>query len=239
MSAVRGADAVIAVSRALAVETERLTGVVSHVLPIGIDLRHFTPLDRSEARAALGLPVDAFIALHVGALVEAKGVNTLVDAIAAVPLENKLLIMVGEGPASKPMTMIPWIRLEGRQPNERIRYYMAAANVLILASYREGLPTVLVEAGASGTPVIASRVGGIPQLLSEDRGLLVDAGTSSDLVQAISAVLSAPEEARIRAMRLREHVLEAYDADENARLLVQLYQSVVENVGDRAQGQGL
>jgi teichuronic acid biosynthesis glycosyltransferase TuaC len=108
---------------------------------------------------------------------------------------------------------------------------LAAADLLILPSYAEGLPTVLVEAGACGTPVLATRVGGIPELLQQDRGRLIEPGSAPALREAILDVLARPEVARQQAERLREHVREAFDADLNAGHLLRVYQELISGSG--------
>jgi teichuronic acid biosynthesis glycosyltransferase TuaC len=114
-------------------------------------------------------------------------------------------------------------------PNALIPDYLAAADVLILPSYAEGLPTVLVEAGACATPVIATEVGGIPELLTEDRGTLVLPDSTESLRTAILEILTNPDMARRQAEHLRKYVVEAFDADRNASQLLRVYQDLLNN----------
>ncbi len=97
----------------------------------------------------------------------------------------------------------------------------------MLPSFSEGMPTVLVEAGAAGLPVVASDVGGIRELLGDGRGSIVPAGDRPALVRAIDSVLSGEAEAAERANRLREYVARNYDADENARRTLGIYDSLL------------
>jgi teichuronic acid biosynthesis glycosyltransferase TuaC len=105
---------------------------------------------------------------------------------------------------------------------------MAAANLFVLPSYSEGMPTVLVEAAAARLPVASTPVGGIPQLLGSDRGLLFPPRSPTAVAGAIAAVLDDPAGARARAARLLAFVREEYDVDHNARSLVGLYEELSE-----------
>ncbi len=119
------------------------------------------------------------------------------------------------------------LRYAGGQPAEGVAAWMSAADVLVLPSYQEGLPTVLVEAGSLGVPVIASAVDGTPELLGTDRGLLLPAIDAPSIREAILAVAADPAAAAARADRLHEHVLADYDVDRNAVRLVDLYSRVI------------
>jgi teichuronic acid biosynthesis glycosyltransferase TuaC len=98
--------------------------------------------------------------------------------------------------------------------------------VLVLTSYREGLPTVLVEAGSLGLPVVASGVGGIPELLGRDRGAILGEVSSEAIADALTVFVTHRIEADAAARRLREHVVAVYDVDTNATRLLEIYRSV-------------
>ena len=104
---------------------------------------------------------------------------------------------------------------------------MNACNVLALPSEREGLPTVISEAGGCGLPVIASHVGGVPEILGNDRGYMMRDHTHGALQELIIEVMNNEKESRSRAARLRRHVECYYDARTNARQLRMLYELVV------------
>ena len=128
---------------------------------------------------------------------------------------------------------------EGRQ-GDRLRYagpqdragvvrHMCAADVLVLPSYQEGLPTVLVEAGSLGLPVIATAVDGTPELLSGDAGLLIAPREPDAIVAAVRSAAADPAAASTRAARLRARVEADFDVDRNAGRLVELYRDVIES----------
>lgn len=225
--AVNGVDHVLAVSDALAGRTKAITGRLPEVAPIGVDLRRFVArVSKCERRRQLGIPVDKFVLVTVGRLTVEKGLRELADALRALDSQNVVGVVVGEGPLLKELQTIPNAIAVGPVANERIPEYLAAADAFVLPSYSEGMPTVLIEAGAVGLPVLASAVGGIPELLGDDRGWVVPCRSSEAIVRGVSAICLDREGATRRASRLHEYVLENYDADRNAGRLANLYAAV-------------
>ena len=230
--ALREAAHVLAVSRSLADEYQEAAGVDATVVPIGIDLHRFTrsTLTREDARDRLGLPPDRVVILLVATLVPGKGIRPFVDAVIRLGRPFKAVV-VGEGPdfgyRASEGARLELVEYRGGQPNDAIPQYLAAADMLILPSETEGLPTVLVEAGAAGVPVIASAVGGVPELLADDRGLLMRDVSTQSIAEAILAVQADPDAAGRRADRLRAFVNLHYDAGANARHLAGIYRQIL------------
>ena len=197
---VRGAGRVLAVSGALADRAEQIAGRRPEVLPIGIDLRLFgASPGREPVRTSLGIPDDKRVVLFVGYLDVRKGVRELLHALRTLREENVIGVFVGDGPLRGEVQACPGAIWEGSQPNHDLVKYYSMADVFVLPSYSEGLPTVLVEAGAAGLPVIATGVGGIPELLGDARGLIIPSRNA-----ARSQLASAPSW-RIRSNLLGEH----------------------------------
>jgi glycosyltransferase involved in cell wall biosynthesis len=137
--------------------------------------------------------------VFVGSLIATKGCNELLAAF--VQTKQKFpeaeLDIVGEGPMKKTLAekihqqgLTNSVRLHGSVPLPKVAEYIRQANILVLPSYREGVPNVLLESFASGTPVISTRVGGIPEVVNNDVGLLVDAENEVQLAAAMQKSLN-------------------------------------------------
>jgi glycosyltransferase involved in cell wall biosynthesis len=137
----------------------------------------------------------------VGNLLPEKGPDILIDGFKVltekVPERRADLVVLGDGPLMRPLASLVReyglagrVRLLGRRPNAEVAAWMSAADVLCLPSLREGCPNVVLEALASGRPVVASNVGGVPELLDKDNGLLVPPGQPEQLGEALAAAVS-------------------------------------------------
>jgi teichuronic acid biosynthesis glycosyltransferase TuaC len=240
-AAVREAAAVFAVSDALVTRLRELTGTEAIHLPIGIDHRavEAAALPKLEARRALGLPSEGRIALFVGHLVKEKGVREFVSAVLQLG-DPFVGVLVGAGPESGFGTSGPGtggrIVFAGLRPHEEVLRFMAAADVLVLPSYGEGLPTVLVEAGSMGLPVVGSAVGGIPELLGDGRGTLLPDVSTEAVAHALVQFNAEHDRAAAAATRLRAHVRAEYDVDVNAARLLDHYSAIDGAIGAQARG---
>ena len=235
--AMTSADQVLCVSRALGERTLELTGVAPRYLPLGIDLRRFrAAMAREQARSDLQLPQGRPVILFVGFLGPSKGVPLAQKALSHPSLAGALGVFVGEGPLGPILSDQENCLRRNSVPNSEIPKYLAAADMLILPSFSEGLPTVLVEAGACGIPIIATAVGGIPELLQDDRGCMIPPGSEEALRAAILEVLADPEAARSRAARLQDYVRATFDVDRNAETLRGIYQDLIQRKGDVQTG---
>jgi len=185
---------VVAVSRALADEVVAL-GVSRERVAIvmnGIDAELFHPRDRAAARAELGLPAGP-LAVYIGNLKPEKGVLDLARAWQQV--SGATLAIVGGGPARAALDAVagPAIRVVGPQPLASIPTWLAACDVLALPSHNEGTPNVVLEALACGRRVVATSVGGIPDLITSPvLGTLVPPRDEVRLARALTAALATP-----------------------------------------------
>jgi teichuronic acid biosynthesis glycosyltransferase TuaC len=199
--------AIIAVSEAL---RDRMAAIGVNpakitVLRNGVDLDRFHPVDRETARRRVG--VDGRVLLSVGNLIELKGHSLIIDAIAQLP--NWRLLIVGGGPLRNELReraaaagCADRVRLVGAVPQENLVEYYNAADVLVLASSREGMANVLLEAAACGTPIVATRAGGSAEIVREpEMGRLLPERSAQAIVAAVHDLVAWP---RDRA-RIREH----------------------------------
>ncbi len=189
-------DRVISVSGALKQEIVKRLGVPPEkvtVMPNGIETDRFEPLDRDEMRKKLGLEPAAKIAVCVARLEPVKGVDLLIRAFAEIPDEACRLVVVGDGGERKRLEglvselgVAGRVRLVGDKPHGEIPFWMNAADLLVLSSRTEGWPNVLMEAFSCGKPVVAFRVGGVPEIVNDSElGILVPPGDTERLARAI------------------------------------------------------
>ncbi|SEV94084.1 glycosyltransferase family 4 protein [Luteibacter sp. 329MFSha] len=183
-SALRGAGGIIAVSRALAAKANALGARREAVEAIynGVDTKLFHRGDRRAARARLGLPPEVPIVLYAGNLKATKGCHDLIEAFPALVRRHHdaRLVYVGDGPCranledrAASLCCAPAVRFAGAVDHAALADWFVAADVLCLPSHNEGVPNVILEAMACGTPVVASSVGGIPEVLPTHAGILV------------------------------------------------------------------
>lgn len=198
-----------AVSRALADRFADAAGMRRDDVEVarnGVDMQRFRPGDRVEARRSLGLPEGLRIVLGVGRLVPSKGFAAAARAVAGLAPDVRLAL-VGEGPDRATIEAAGEGRvifLGPRSPDE-VATACRAADLLTLPSEREGWPNVVTEALASGLRVVATSVGGIPEILGNPPpadgvlGALVPWGDVPALRAALAAALDAtPDPARVR-----------------------------------------
>jgi len=199
-AALRRCHAVIAVSRALADEIARL-GVDPariHVVPNGIDAGRFEVGDRAAARRALNLDPHQSRLVCVSRLSREKGIDLLVDAMAQVRERGVCLTVVGDGPEYAALVarrdrlgLAGRVDFVGRRDHDEIPRWMAAADAVVLSSRTEGHPNVLVEALASGRPVVATRVGGVPEIVTgPELGIVVPPEDAAALARGIDDALA-------------------------------------------------
>jgi len=211
----------------LARATERLTGHPVADLPLGVSAKRFTGRrNRGEAREKLGWPTDRSIALYVGRLVRGKGLEELGAALDSLRNTRVLGMVVGTGPLSSLFEGRTNVRCLGQLPPASVALAMAAADMLVLPSHSEGLPTVLMEAGLADLPIVTTDAPGCIDLADEDRALMVPVGDSVALAQAIGSVMTDPESARARAQQMRAYVESHCNLEANTARLVDCYREL-------------
>jgi glycosyltransferase involved in cell wall biosynthesis len=197
------ADAVVAVSRDLAERVVALGAAPNRVRLIygGIDTSLFHPGPRDEARARLGLRPDGPVLLFVGNLVAVKGVDVLIQAVSRLIVGGMrpTCYLIGQGPLGPTLDrqalrlgIADRVHRLGPLPLERLPDWYRAADLLVLPSHSEGLPSVLSEAVACGTPYVATRVGGVPEIAHLGCGRLVPPGNAAALALAILEAIEDP-----------------------------------------------
>lgn len=181
----------ISVSDSLRIKMSRLGIPAEKIRTIGngIDETRFSMMPRTEARRRLGIPLGARLAVSVGALVPGKRHDRLIPAMVQLQLRypDLRLYIIGEGPTREGLQALiergglqNCVHLAGARPNEALKEWYNAADVSCLASSREGWPNVLLESLACGTPVVATRVGGVEEVIqSPELGVVVEQDIAS------------------------------------------------------------
>jgi glycosyltransferase involved in cell wall biosynthesis len=203
-------DAVVTVSQALEGKVTAL-GVdpaKTTVLRNGVDLDRFGPRDRADLRARLGLAGTVWLA--VGNLVELKGVHITLAALARVP--DVTLMIAGRGPEEMRLRQLAdrlgvgsRVRYLGVIPHAQLADYYNAADAMVLASSREGMPNVVLESLACGTPVVAAPFQGVTELINVPEAGEIAAQRSGEAIASAWGRLHerAPKRAATRAVAER------------------------------------
>jgi glycosyltransferase involved in cell wall biosynthesis len=207
--AVRRADTVIAVSdhlrRALVAEIPA-AGPKAEVIDSGVDLDRFAPADQAAARRRLGWEDDGPHLLFVGRLDDRKNVLRLAEAFER--LGRGTLAMVGDGPLRDRLEGRPGVRLVGTLPHDRVAEWMQACDVLCLPSSVEPFGQVLLEALACERSVVATRVGGPPEFVTPEAGVLVDPGSVDSIAEGLRRATELPSPNPAARRAAAEHGLE-------------------------------
>lgn len=176
------ADKVISVCQALKEEMTNL-GIPENkisVIPNGVDLNKFYPVAKEEAREKLGLPRNNAIILSVGSLIPRKGFDMLIKALKILNeeyhQEGIYMVIAGEGGMQRELeNLVSTLNLgrsvlfAGPVPHKELYLWYSAADLFCLASSREGWPNVILESLACGTPVVATEVWGIPEIIRSEK----------------------------------------------------------------------
>lgn len=198
--ALRNAKRTTVVSDALRqfIVDEGLNDIGIDVIPNGVDASVFFPRDRADCVRQLGLSHKGKAIVFVGQLLEVKGIIYLIEAVEQLHSRGVDIVtyLVGEGSGrayyESEITrrkLSRQIRLVGNCPHSEVAVWMGAADIFCLPSIREGFPNVVLEALFSGRPVVASNVGGIPEMVNSENGLLVEPGSTQALADALHTAI--------------------------------------------------
>jgi glycosyltransferase involved in cell wall biosynthesis len=197
----READAIIVTSPSWIKAFQEIAGPGKKIVPMpnGFDPRIFRPMERGEARKQVGIPLEGRVLVTVGYLEEVKGHRYLIEAMreAAVREKEVRLYMIGNGSLRGPLAdMVKELGLEDHVkfvheplPSAMVAAWMSAADVFVLPSLKEGNPTVMFECLGCGRPFVGTRVGGIPDVITGELGLLCEPSDPHGLGAAIGEAL--------------------------------------------------
>lgn len=191
----------------------------------GVDVRQFSPGNGLQVRKALGLPQAVFVIGIVASLNTIKDHRTLIQAFKLVQSQetDSVLLVVGEGPERKKLEQLsgPGIRFIGNR--EDVTELMKAFDVFVLSSINEGISNTILEAMATGLPVVASRVGGNPELVIDNvTGRLFTAGDSAELAAKILGYASSADLRTAHGLQGRKNAVKLF----SVQSMVEQYETI-------------
>jgi glycosyltransferase involved in cell wall biosynthesis len=202
------------------------------VVPNGANPAVFRPRDREPVRARLGLPLQKKIVLFVGNLVDVKGLPYLIEAAALLSTKRRdiLFLIIGEGHRRQDLhQMIVKYQLQedvlllGGKSHEEIPDWISSCDLFCLPSLSEGCPTVVIEALASGRPVVGTAVGDVPTLVNAPvGGETVEPGDAQALADGITRVLACAWDPGLLARSVHELTWDSAAGRICARLALEL-----------------
>jgi glycosyltransferase involved in cell wall biosynthesis len=196
----KNADRLIALTGDMKQEMQKICHRPVNTLPNGIELEKFASVFKENARDTLKFPLSSKIIIFVGTLIPVKGIKYLIRAMALLSENDSSikLLLVGDGSERQElMTLTDELNLKdniifiGRVPNEKVPMYLAASDIFALPSKSEGFPLVVLEAMASGLPVVTTRVRGLPEIVKEGvNGYIVDPQNSEQLAAKLQMLIN-------------------------------------------------
>ena len=193
-----------------------------HIIPVyGVDLAHFRPADRAQARAARGLPAAGAIIFNSSRVAPEKDMLTLIEAFKVLLAEGRDVYLLNRSGgfrefldhAERAGIGRAVIATDAADPRRELPLDYASADVCVQASRAEGLGFSVLEALACGTPVVATAVGGLVETVKDGvTGWTVPPGDVAALASALREALDRPEEARRRAAAGRKLVQRQYES---------------------------
>jgi len=229
--ALRSFDAIVAVSspieknlRDAGIPPEKISLVPNAYQPTA------TPFSRESARRELGLP-DATLIGWVGRLSFEKGLDVAIEALAQLQRSDAYLVVIGEGQEKSALRNLAQrlgladrVLWRGAIPNAERLFH--AFDAFLLSSRTEGTPMALLEAMAANVPIVATEVGGVPDVIDSSSARLVRAGDAAGIAVALEATLSEPDRTAVRIQRARERLRQQFDVASWLSRYESIYRSV-------------
>lgn len=219
------------------------------IIPPGVDLSHFYPIPRDEAREVIGVPLKNRMILFVGRIEPLKGLETLIRALAYMQKTSQLvccphsLVIVGGDPEETPLNVnAEMARVQalvreldirdlvlflGKKDQQTLPYYYSAADVVVVPSHYESFGMVALEAMACGTPVVASQVGGLGFLIRDGvTGYVIPDGEPELLGNRLMELILDPQ-LREKMGRQASQLAQEYSWERIAAEIANLYEEVL------------
>ena len=245
------ADTLVVSTESERVEVERISNVDNGhiaVIPPGVDLSVFHPYPQARARRELDIPAGDKMLLFVGRIEPLKGIDTLLSALQLLQQSGDMpahlcLSVIGGDPAKpletrhaeleklmmlcKELGLSDMVTFLGQRAQETLHYYYASSDIVVMPSHYESFGMVALEAMACGTPVIASDVGGLAQLVQDgETGFLVPGRDPAAMAKCLRCLLS-DQELLARLGRQAANYAEGYGWKGITRQIIDLYESTL------------
>ena len=220
------------------------------IIPCGVNLDLFTPLDQLSSKEEIAFAKDDFLITFVGRLEERKGVDTLLEAVHLLDNPRIQVVIVGGPPSKKPF--LSWSELAeppfsdyarlieefgidkqvtftGGKPQSELAKYYSAADITVIPSYYEPFGMTAIEAMACGSSVLASRVGGLQSTVKENLvGALFEPKNAAQLAEKIKIIFDQPAMNAEMRKNTRPYVEEYFSWKSVARSIAEVYQELIE-----------
>lgn len=233
----RSVERIVTVSQALKDEITEMAGpILADVVPNGVDLQKFYPIGKEQTKRRCGIASNAFVFIYVGGLVPGKGLEYLLEALSGLAAHRKAaLYLVGDGvlrrdleERARALRVADKIIFTGAKRHEEIPLWMNMADCLILPSLHEGFGCVLLEASACKCPIIATRVGGIPDIINHgENGILVEPKDAKGLADAMGLMIADSAMRASLVGRAFRRVQSLYTWSHNVETMAGIYSAVV------------
>lgn len=206
-------------------------------IPNGVNTIQFSAAEervKKELREELSIANEEIVLLFVGAINKRKGVYDLLEALSFLDFHVPFRCVLC-GPVLEDIDFEKKIENLNRERNVTIDFrgkvqnvieYMQAADIFILPSYSEGLPNVLLEAGATGLPLIATDIGGSRDLVSKKNGILVTLGSSKEIKEAIDILITDNDKRKKMGIESRKLIEKNYSLDKVTESYINLYKNL-------------
>jgi len=246
---IMGTDQLIAVSNFIKSQAERIARPNANIQVVynGCDPRKFVfnNQTRISIRRRLNISDNSRVLIFVGNLLKAKGIFELVWSFAGLCKNHPSfsLIVVGDGDdqvklkeAVQGCGLEKYVHLIGRVEHNKIPDFLSAGDIFVLPSHREGLPVSVIEAMACGRPVIATNVGGIPEIVRDQQtGLLIEPENVSSLTNAVMSLAFDMQRCIKMGDTGRKIVEEGFAWGKSAENLANIYRSVLKRADNDKQ----